>query len=126
MMLCWIWLVPAAMVPPRTASIFISHLPFSIANGPFGSIWLSYKRSAEGEYPPELAAADDILQRYENELLKIPHVLRVSLDDSDHDIAIRVDVAGERDIPDVERQIPLRLDGYRVEVTHRGEAEWIY
>jgi hypothetical protein len=86
----------------------------------------TFELSAEGDYPPELEAADDMLQRHETELLKIPHVLRLSLDDSDHDIAIRVDVAGERDIPDVERQIAPRLEGYRVEMMHRGEAEWLY
>ena len=40
MMLCWISLVPPAMVSARDASIRYDHLPLSSANGDLNSIWL--------------------------------------------------------------------------------------
>ena len=40
MMLCWISLVPPAIVSARDASIRYDHLPLSIACGAWNSIWL--------------------------------------------------------------------------------------
>ncbi len=85
-----------------------------------------YQLSAAGAYPPELESADEALRRHETELMKVPHVVRLSLDDSDHDVAIRVEVLGEQDIPAAERQIAPRIEGYRVEVTRDIETESVF
>jgi hypothetical protein len=95
-----------------------------ITGGAAQRVVKTYELSAVGDYPPELEAADEVLRRHETELLKIPHVLRLSLDDSDDDIAIDVEVAGEQDIEKVEREVPPRLGGYRVEVTEKLEDSW--
>lgn len=84
----------------------------------------SYDLSALAEYPPDLEAADQIRKAHLDELMRIPHVARVSLDNSESDIAIDVEVIHEEDIPKVERQLPPRLGGYRVEVTQKLEEGW--
>jgi hypothetical protein len=85
-----------------------------------------FELRAVGAYPPDLESADEVLRRHETELMKVPHVVRLSLDDSDDDIAIRVEVVGELDIPAAERQIAPRIEGYRVEVTREVETESVF
>jgi hypothetical protein len=86
----------------------------------------SYELTATADYPPDLAAADRVRKAHFDELMRISHIARVSLDDSADDIAIDVEVAHDEDIAAVERQVPPRLDGYRVEVTRKIEEGWGY
>ena len=76
----------------------------------------SFDLVATADYPPDLLAADQVRLHHLDELLRIPHVVRVSLDNANGDIVIRVEVADDDDIPKVERSVPPKLEGYRVEV----------
>ncbi len=83
----------------------------------------SYDLTGVGEYPPELQAIDAAIQRHEAELLRIPHVVRVSISDSG-DNAIQIEVTHEADIAKVESQVPSKLDGFPVEVIEKIERVW--
>jgi hypothetical protein len=110
---------------PRDSGVSTGHIEVRVT-GSGEAITRSYDISAVAEYPPELAAADQVRKAHLDELMRISHVARVSLDDSDDDIAIDVEVAHDGDIAKVERQVPPRLDGYRVEVTRKIEEGWDY
>ena len=84
----------------------------------------SYSLVATATYTPELAAADAVRKDYRDELMRIPHVVRVSLDNSSGEIVINVEVAHAEDIPKVQRSAPPRLGGYRVEVIEKIERAW--
>ena len=75
----------------------------------------TYDLVAMADYPPEMVAIDEVIQRHRDEMMRIPHVVKVSIDDFDSGV-IDVEVAHEENIPQVERSVPPRLEGYRVEV----------
>ncbi len=83
----------------------------------------SYDLTATGNYPPELKAIDEVIQRHRDGLMDIPHVVRVAISDF-HDNAIQVEVAHEEDIPKVERRVPTKLEGYPVEVIEQIRRGW--
>jgi hypothetical protein len=56
--------------------------------------------------------------------MRIPHVVRVALDNSSGEIVIDIEVAHPEDIPRVERAAPTRLGGYRIEVIEKIERAW--
>ena len=51
----------------------------------------AYDLVATADYPPELLAVDEVIKRYLDELMRIPHVVRVSLDNSEGDIVINIE-----------------------------------
>ena len=55
--------------------------------------------------------------RHLAELMKVPNVRGVVLDDSDHRLVIEVQVSSDRDIGQVRKKVPLQLEGYRTEIT---------
>jgi hypothetical protein len=99
---------------PQQSGTSHGHLEV-LATGPGKPISRIYDLVAAADYPPELVAIDGVIKRHRDELMRIPHVVRVSIDDSDNEI-IEVEVAHEEDIPQVERSVPPKLEGYRVEV----------
>jgi hypothetical protein len=77
-----------------------------------------FKFLGTSHYPPELQAAEEVRQRHEAELTKIPHVAGVELDNDNQDgIKINVTVTDEDEIEDVRRQVPPKIEGYDTEVT---------
>ena len=83
----------------------------------------TYDLTAVGEYPPELKGIDAAIQNHDAELLRIPHVVRLSISDFSEN-TIQVEVAHEADIQKVERSIPSQLDGFPVEVIEKIERGW--
>lgn len=74
------------------------------------------------DYSPELQAAEEVRERHEAELKKIPHVASVELDNNDlTGIKINVTVKDEDDIDDVRKQVPPKIEGYDTEVTQFAE-----
>ena len=87
-----------------------------------GSTKTEFKFKGTSDYPLELQAAEEVRQRHEAELEKIPHVASVELDKDDRDgIKINVTVMDEDDIEDVRRQVPPKIEGYDTEVTQYVE-----
>jgi hypothetical protein len=70
-----------------------------------------------GDYPPELAAADEARRSHLDELMKILYVKKVELDTKNNDIAINVEVTEDDKIDQVRRLVPPKIDGYRTEVS---------
>jgi hypothetical protein len=66
-------------------------------------------------YPPALEAAERVRKRHADELMKIPNVDRVDLQQAGRDILIDVQTKG--DIDKVRKAVPPSLEGYKVEVT---------
>jgi hypothetical protein len=89
-----------------------------------GSVSTDFKFKGTSDYPPELQAAEVVRQRHEAELMKLPHVASVELDNDDKD-AIKIDVKVsdtdgikiEHDIEAVRGQVPPQIEGYQTEVT---------
>jgi hypothetical protein len=75
-----------------------------------------------GDYSPDLAAADEALRRHLGELMKILYVSKVVLDDTGGDIAINVEVTRDDKIAQVRRSVPPKIEGYRTEVTTYSEV----
>jgi len=73
--------------------------------------------SGSGDYPPELAAADEARRGQLERLMKIPYVAKVELDTENHDIAINVEVTEDDKIEQVRRVVAPKIGGYRTEVT---------
>jgi hypothetical protein len=108
---------------PRTGEVHHAMIYVSAAGiGVYTSA--SFKVKGTSDYPPRLQAAEEVRQRYAGELMKIPHVASVELDDQD---GIKIDVTVndrgltpdilEQYIKDVRRQVPLKIEGYDTEVT---------
>ena len=108
---------------PRDSGVSIGRVEVRVT-GTDKTVTRSYELTATADYPPDLEAADQVRKAHLDELMRISHVARVSLDDSGDEIAIDVEVAHEEDIPKVEREVPPRLGGYRVEVTQKLEESW--
>ena len=116
---CYQWIA----FSPCDSGVSIGRVEVRVT-GSGNPITRTYELTATADYPPELEAADQVRKAHLDELMRISHVARVSLDDSAGDIAINVEVAHEEDIPKVEREVPPRLGGYRVEVTLKLEEGW--
>ncbi|HUY27420.1 MAG TPA: hypothetical protein VMV27_08375 [Candidatus Binataceae bacterium] len=76
-----------------------------------------FKLVGSGDYPPELAAADQARRSQLDELMKIPYVAKVELDTENDDLAINVEVTEDDKIEQVRRLVPPKIEGYRTEVT---------
>ena len=108
---------------PRDSGLSTGHIEVQVA-GSGAPIAKSYELVATAEYPPDLAAADQVRKAHLDELMRIPHVVRVSLGNSGDEIVIQIEVAHEEDIQKVERQVPSKLDSYPVEVIQEIERTW--
>jgi hypothetical protein len=108
---------------PRDSGTSTGHIEIRVT-GSGAPIPKSYELVATAEYPPDLAAADQVRKAHLDELMRIPHVVRVSLDNSGDEIVIQIEVAHEEDIQKVERQVPSKLDSYPVEVIQKIEEGW--
>jgi hypothetical protein len=75
-------------------------------------------------YSPELQAADEARRRHLDELMKIPHVVKVELDPRDSDIFINLKVEEDASLDKVRRAAPPKIEGYDVEVTRNVEVFW--
>jgi hypothetical protein len=102
---------------PRTGDVRHCTIRVIVKSGS-GSTSTKFKFRGTSHYPPELQAAEEVRQRHEAELEKIPHVASIELDNEDQDgIKIDVTVMDEGDIEDVRRQVPPKIEGYDTEVT---------
>jgi hypothetical protein len=75
-------------------------------------------------YTPELQAADEARRRHLDELMKIPHVVKVEIDPRDGDIFINVKVEEDASLDKVRRAAPPKIEGYDVEVTRYIPVFW--
>jgi hypothetical protein len=108
---------------PRSGEVRHATIHVSAASSN-GSTSASFKVKGTSDYQPELQAAEEVRQRHASELMKIPHVASVELDDN-HGIKIDVTVNDSGLTPDileqyiehVRRQVPLKIEGYDTEVT---------
>jgi len=102
---------------PRTGEVHHATIHVS-APSSSGSTSASFKVKGTSDYPPELQAAEEARQRHARELMKIPHVASVELDDKD---GIKIDVTVKdwdlNYIEEVRRQVPPKIEGYDTEVT---------
>jgi len=96
------------------------------------SVSSDFKFKGTSDYPPELQAAEVVRQRHEAELMKLPHVASVELDNDDKDaikIAVKVsDTDGvkiKHDIEAVRRQVPPEIEGYQTEVTQFADHGYL-
>jgi hypothetical protein len=109
---------------PRTGDVRHCTIHVIIKSGS-SSTRTDFKFRGTSDYPPELQAAEEVRQRHEAELAKIPHVASVELDNGQDGIKINVTVMDEDDIEDVRRQVPPKIEGYDAEVTqyvHHAQA----
>ncbi len=61
--------------------------------------------------------ADAVVKRHKKELRKIPHVVDVESDDSDsRDVVINVEVDKQKNVDEVARKVPARIEGFAVDV----------
>lgn len=89
-----------------------------------GFVSTDFKFKGTSAYPPELQAAEVVRQRHEAELMKLPHVTSVELDNDDKG-AIKIDVKVsdtdgiriKHDIEAIRSQVPQQIEGYQTEVT---------
>jgi hypothetical protein len=108
---------------PRTGEVHHATIHVSAASSS-GSTSASFKVKGTSDYSPELQAAEEVRQRHASELMKIPHLASVELDDNDgikidvtvNDLGLPPDIL-EDYIEDVRRQVPLKIEGYDTEVT---------
>jgi hypothetical protein len=88
-----------------------------------GSVSTDFKFKGTSDYQRELQAAEVVRQRHEAELMKLPHVTSVELDNDDKG-AIKIDVKVsdtdgikiKHDIEAVRSQVPQQIEGYQTEV----------
>jgi hypothetical protein len=112
---------------PRTGEAQRATVHVTVTNAD-GSITTSFRITGTSDYPPELQAAEEVRQRHAVELMKIPHVASVELDDQDGiRINITVDAPTaeilEDEIEEVRKQVPPKIEGYDTEVkqyVHHG------
>ncbi len=65
---------------------------------------------------PDVQAAEDVRQRHLPDLLKIPHVVNMGIEFRDSQILFNIQVDKEANVPQVERVVPSKIEGYDVEV----------
>ncbi|MGO9454352.1 MAG: hypothetical protein ACLQDV_25385 [Candidatus Binataceae bacterium] len=84
---------------------------------------MTFTMVGTADYSPALQAADAVRKRHVSELMKIPKVHEVYLDQSGDKILIDVEVERNEDgttpddIKEVRRKVPATIEGYQVEVT---------
>jgi hypothetical protein len=83
---------------------------------------VSFPLLGSGDYTPALAAADAAMRRHLAELLSVPHVRKVELNNAKGDIAIDVEVTDPDKIDQVRRAVQPEIGGYRTEVTVYDEV----
>ena len=96
-----------------------SHSPARV-DGRSESLWENTRTQVfdlvgTASYPPALEAAERVRKRHADELMKIPNVDRVDLQQTG--LAILIDVQTKGDIDKVRNAVPPSLEGYKVEVT---------
>ena len=110
---------------PEQSGVTRGHLKVTIhsparVNGRSKSPWGNtrtqvFDLAGTASYPPALEAADRVRRRHADELMKIPNVDRVDLQQAGRHILIDVQTKG--DIDKVRKAVPPSLEGYKVEVT---------
>jgi hypothetical protein len=108
---------------PRTGEVHHATIHVSVASSS-GPTSASFKVKGTSDYPPELQAAEEVRQRHARELMKLPHVASVELDNKDgikinvtvNDVGLTPDIF-EAYLEDVRRQVPPKIEGYDTEVT---------
>jgi hypothetical protein len=102
---------------PRTGDVSHGTIHVIVASGSRSNT-TDFKFRGTSDYPPELQKAEEVRQRHQAQLMRLPHVGSVELDNDDKD-AIKIDltVMDEDDIEDVRRQVPPKIEGYDTEVT---------
>jgi hypothetical protein len=114
---------------PRTGEVHHATIQVTVKSRN-GSTTTSFKVKGTSDYPPELQAAEEVRERHEAELKRIPHVASVELDNKNGiKIDVTVNIAGltpeifEDYLEDVRRQVPPKIEGYVTEVTqYSGHA----
>jgi len=108
---------------PRTGEVHHATIQVTVKSRN-GSTTTSFKVKGTSDYPPELQAAEEVRERHEAELKRIPHVASVELDNKNGiKIDVTVNIAGltpeifEDYLEDVRRQVPPKIEGYDTEVT---------
>jgi hypothetical protein len=110
---------------PEQSGVTRGHLKVTIrspvrVDGRSKSLWENTRTQVfdlvgAASYPPALEAAERVRKRHADELMKIPNVDRVDLQQAGRDILIDVQTKG--DIHKVRKAVPPSLEGYKVEVT---------
>jgi hypothetical protein len=59
---------------------------------------------------------EDVRQRHLHEMLEIPHVVNMGIELRDSEVIFDVQVDKEANVPQVERVVPPKIEGYDVEV----------
>jgi hypothetical protein len=73
-------------------------------------------QSADSQDAVDTQAAEDVRQRHLPEMLKIPHVVNMGIEFKDSEIIFNVQVDKEANVPQVERMVPSKIEGYDVVV----------
>ncbi|MGH7001066.1 MAG: hypothetical protein ACREEA_06120 [Stellaceae bacterium] len=115
---------------PEQSGISQGRVKVTVGKGSEASVAI-FPVVGEADYSPELQAAEDVRKRHLAELMAIPKVHRISLDQSDDQILIDVEVEQNADgsktpddIEEVRRQVPPTIEGYEVEVTEYVPVEY--
>jgi hypothetical protein len=77
---------------------------------------LNSPQSPDTQAAVETQAAEDVRQRHLPEMLKIPHVVGMGTELKGSETIFNVLVDKEENVPQVERMVPSRIEGYDVEV----------
>jgi hypothetical protein len=110
-------LLPSVEFCPRQAGPARGAMLVSVSDSSGAHRELRFPLVGSGDYAPELAAADQAIHRHLDELMKIPHVANVKIDNSDNEIVIDVEVTQGHPIDPVRRAVPPEIGGYWTEVT---------
>lgn len=73
-------------------------------------------QSADTQEAVDTQVAEDVRQRHLPEMLKIPHVVNMGIEFKDSETLFNVQVDEEANVPQVERMVPSKIEGYDVEV----------
>ncbi|MDO8434468.1 MAG: hypothetical protein Q7S58_18895 [Candidatus Binatus sp.] len=70
--------------------------------------------------------ADAVVRRHKKEIKKIPHVANVEADETDSgEIVINVEVDKQKNVDEVARKVPSRIEGFAVDVIAEDEEETV-
>jgi hypothetical protein len=117
---------------PRTGDVRHCTIHVIVESGS-RSTTTDFKFRGTSDYPPELQKAEEVRQRHQAELKRIPHVTSVELDNDDKD-GIKIDVTVDdtdgittkQDIEAVRHQVPPKIEGYGTEVTQYVGHGYLY
>jgi|SRR5277367_760705 len=73
-------------------------------------------QSTDTEAAKETQAAEDVRRRHLPEMLKIPHVVNIGIEFKDSETIFNIQVDKEANVPQVERMVPSKIEGYDVVV----------